>query len=234
MQCHSHILVRVVVQCCIVFASSESSQLSTDHGHVVKLPDVRSILISIHVLDQSANFTIFLAIFFWKSHVFESLGCYLELSLTGVAVSQLQWLFFVLPTHRHHDWDQRYWMSFLLPHEETHLAKRLISRKFADPSVQPEVRVVASRTLVIVLAVRSPKIPEVDRLSNTRTVPRTLMPVSTSDKTVEFALCSPSFAGDQCDSLATSWPKFHGLGSYSCSFLSEFRKEKTTNSGSIW
>ena len=31
-------------------------QLSTDKGHAVKLQDVRSILSSIHALDQSANF----------------------------------------------------------------------------------------------------------------------------------------------------------------------------------
>ena len=38
--CHPHIFVGVVEQGCTVFASSESSQLSTDQGHVVKLPHV--------------------------------------------------------------------------------------------------------------------------------------------------------------------------------------------------
>ena len=39
-----------------MFASSESSQLPTDQGHVVKLPDVRRIPSSTHALDQSDNF----------------------------------------------------------------------------------------------------------------------------------------------------------------------------------
>ena len=52
-----------------MFASSESSQLSTDQGYVIKLPDVRRLLSSMHALDQSGTFvfTILLAIFCWKS-----------------------------------------------------------------------------------------------------------------------------------------------------------------------
>ena len=64
-----------------VFASSESSSISTDQGHVVKMPDVRRILSPIHALDQSVNsvFTIFQTIFRWKTKVYESLGCALEM-----------------------------------------------------------------------------------------------------------------------------------------------------------
>ena len=64
-----------------MFASSESSQLSTDQVDEVKLPDVRSIMGSIHALDQSDNFviTICLTIFCWKSDFDGSLGCPLEL-----------------------------------------------------------------------------------------------------------------------------------------------------------
>ena len=72
-----------------VFASSESSHLSTDQGHVVTLPDVRRILNSIHALDQSANFvfTIFLTIFCWKTDLYESLGCSLECGSVDAQVS---------------------------------------------------------------------------------------------------------------------------------------------------
>ena len=56
MHCHSHILIRIVEQCCAVFPSSEASQLSTDQVHIIKLPDVGSVLSSVHALDHSANF----------------------------------------------------------------------------------------------------------------------------------------------------------------------------------
>ena len=80
-----------------MFASSEYSQLSTDQGHVVKLPDVRHVWSSIHALDHSANFviTIFLTIFCWKADINESLGCSLEMCSAAVVVSQLQWFSFL-------------------------------------------------------------------------------------------------------------------------------------------
>ena len=56
MDCHPYIFIRIVEQCCAVFASSESSQFFTNQGRVVKLPGVRSVLNSIHALDQSASF----------------------------------------------------------------------------------------------------------------------------------------------------------------------------------
>ena len=58
-------------KCCAVFASSESSQLSTDQGHEVKLPGVRRVLSSVHAVDQLAScvFAIFLSIFRWKTHI---------------------------------------------------------------------------------------------------------------------------------------------------------------------
>ena len=54
---HSHFLIWIVKQCCAVFASS-------DQIHIIKLPDVGSVLSSKHDLDQSANFVfaIFLTI----------------------------------------------------------------------------------------------------------------------------------------------------------------------------
>ena len=78
-----------------MFASSESSQVSTDQGQVLKLPDVRRVLSSTDALDQSANvvFATFLAIFSLKTDVYESLGCSLELCSADVVVSQLQWVF---------------------------------------------------------------------------------------------------------------------------------------------
>ena len=54
--CYHHVSIWIVEQRGTVFASSESSNPSTDQGHIVKLPDVRSILSSIHALDKSANF----------------------------------------------------------------------------------------------------------------------------------------------------------------------------------
>ena len=60
MHCHSHILIRFVEQCCTVFASSEASKHSTGQIHVIKLPDVGSVLSSVHALDKSANFVILL------------------------------------------------------------------------------------------------------------------------------------------------------------------------------
>ena len=103
--CHTHILVRSVKQSCTVYASSKSSELSTDQGHVVMLPDVRRIFSSVHALDQSSNFlfTIFLTIFCWKTDGNESLGYFLELCSADVEVSQLQWIPIARPTHRHHD-----------------------------------------------------------------------------------------------------------------------------------
>ena len=88
---------------------SEASQLSTDQGRVVKLPDVRRILSSMHALDESANFvfTIFLTILCSKSDVWECLGCSLEMYSADVVVSKLQWFSFARPTHRHHDCDRR-------------------------------------------------------------------------------------------------------------------------------
>ena len=93
MHCHSHILIRMVEQCCAVFASLEASQLSTDHVHIIKLRDVGSVLSSAHALDQSANFvfTMLLTILCGKFAVNESLSCSLEMCSADVAVSQLQW-----------------------------------------------------------------------------------------------------------------------------------------------
>ena len=73
-----------------MFASTKLSQVSTDQ--VVKLPDVRRVLNSIHALDQSANFvcTVFLTIFGWKSDTDESLRDSLEMCSAHVVVSQLQ------------------------------------------------------------------------------------------------------------------------------------------------
>ena len=87
---HPHIFVGVVKQSCTVFASSKSPQISTDQ--VVKLPDVRRVLNSIHALGQSANFvcTVFLTIFGWESDPDYSLGCSLEMCSADVVVSQLQ------------------------------------------------------------------------------------------------------------------------------------------------
>ena len=75
-----------------MFASSEASQFSTDELDVVELPDVGSVLGSIHALDQFANFvfTVFLTILCRKSDVNESLGCSLEMCSADVAVSQCQ------------------------------------------------------------------------------------------------------------------------------------------------
>ena len=52
-------------------SSSESSRLSTNQIHVVKLPHVRRLLSSVHDLDQLVNFvlTMSLPIFCWKFHV---------------------------------------------------------------------------------------------------------------------------------------------------------------------
>ena len=103
--CHSHILIWIVEQCYTVFASSESSHLFSDQSYSVKLPDVGSILSSVHALDQSANFVfaILLTIVCGKSDVNESLGCSLEMCSADVVVSQLQWFPFFRQTHRHHD-----------------------------------------------------------------------------------------------------------------------------------
>ena len=96
---------RIVEQCCAVFASSEAAQFSTDQVHVVKLPNVRSILCSVHALDQLANFafTILLSIFRWKTNFHASLGRALEMCFADAVVSQLQWITFVRSTNRHHD-----------------------------------------------------------------------------------------------------------------------------------
>ena len=66
-----------------------SSQFSTDQGHVLKLPDVRSILSSIRAPDQFANFAFAkcLTIFCWTTDVYESLGCSLEVCSADVAFS---------------------------------------------------------------------------------------------------------------------------------------------------
>ena len=47
------------------------SWFSTDHVHIVKLPDVRSILICVHALDESVNFvlTIFLSMLLRRIHI---------------------------------------------------------------------------------------------------------------------------------------------------------------------
>ena len=105
MHCHYHILIWIVKQCCAVFASPEASLLSTDQVHVTKLPNVESILSSIHALDPSAKFVfvIFLTIFCGKSDVNKSLGCSMEVCSADVVVSQFQWFPFVRQTHRHHD-----------------------------------------------------------------------------------------------------------------------------------
>ena len=67
-------------------------QLSKSQGYVVKLPDVGSVLSSIHALDQSANvvFATLLTILCGKSDVDESLGCSSEMCSADVVVSQLQ------------------------------------------------------------------------------------------------------------------------------------------------
>ena len=80
-----------------MFASPEASQLSTDQVHIIKLPDVGSILSSELALDQSANFVfaILLTILCGKFDVNESLGCSLEMCSADVVVSQLQWFPFV-------------------------------------------------------------------------------------------------------------------------------------------
>ena len=92
MHCQSHILIWTVEQCCTVLASSEASKLSTDQIHTTELPDVGSVLGSIHALDQSANFVfaILLTIFGWESDTDYSLGCSLEMCSADVVVSQLQ------------------------------------------------------------------------------------------------------------------------------------------------
>ena len=97
MHCHCHILSRIVKQCCDVFASSEASKLTTDQIDVTKLQDVRSVLTSIHALDQSANFVfaIFLTIHCGKSDVDDSLSCFSEMCSADVIVSQFQRLSFV-------------------------------------------------------------------------------------------------------------------------------------------
>ena len=101
MHCHSHILIRIAKQCCTVFACSEASLLSTDQIHEIKLPDVGSVLGSIHALDQAANFVfaIFLTILCGKSDVDESLGCSLEMCSADVIVSEFQRLSFVRQIH---------------------------------------------------------------------------------------------------------------------------------------
>ena len=107
MHCHPHILIRIVEQLCAVCASSKSSRFSTDKVHVVKLPDVGSVLGYIHALDQPTNFVfaILLTILCEKSDVNESLGCALEMRSADVGVSQLQWFPFARPTHRNHNGD---------------------------------------------------------------------------------------------------------------------------------
>ena len=62
------------------------------------MPDVRRILSPIHALDQSVNsvFTIFQTIFRWKTKVYESLGCALEMCSADVVVTPLQWFSFSL------------------------------------------------------------------------------------------------------------------------------------------
>ena len=114
MHCHCHILVWIVKQCCAVFASSEASLLSTDQVHKIKLPDVGSILSSIHALDQSANFVftyfcpssagspIYIGVYIIDRCMYDSLGFSLEMCSTDVRVSQLQWFPFVRHTHRQH------------------------------------------------------------------------------------------------------------------------------------
>ena len=60
---------------------------------MIKLPDVGSVLSSVHALDQSANFVfaILLTILCEKFDVNESLGCALEMCSADVVVSRLQW-----------------------------------------------------------------------------------------------------------------------------------------------
>ena len=72
-----------------MFASSEASKLSTDQIHLIKLPDVRSVLNSVHALDQSANvvFASLLKILCGKFDLNESLGCSLEMCSADVVVT---------------------------------------------------------------------------------------------------------------------------------------------------
>ena len=77
---------------------SVASKLSTDYVHIIKLPDVGSVLSSVHALDQSAHFVfaILLTILCGKFDVNESLGRSLEMCSTDIVVSQFQWFPFVL------------------------------------------------------------------------------------------------------------------------------------------
>ena len=81
-----------------MFASPEASKLSTDQVHIIKLPDVGSVLSSVHAIDQSAHFVfaILLTILCGKFDVNESLGCSLEMCSIDIVVSQFQWFLFVL------------------------------------------------------------------------------------------------------------------------------------------
>ena len=105
---HSHILIWIVEQCCTMFTSSEASELSTIQIHVIKFPDVGSVLSAVHALDQSANFVfaMILTILCRKLDVNKSLGCSLEMCSADVVVSQLQWFPFVRHIHRHRDRDK--------------------------------------------------------------------------------------------------------------------------------
>ena len=104
--CHPSFWILCVAQCCTVFASLHSFQLSTDQGHAAKLPDVRSVLSSVNALDRSANFvfSIFRAIFHCTTDIYESLSHPLEMRSADVVVSQLQRFPCARPTNRHHDW----------------------------------------------------------------------------------------------------------------------------------
>ena len=61
---------------------------------MIKLPDVGSVLSSVHARDPSAKFVfaILLTILCGKSDVNESLGCSLEICSADVVVSQLLWV----------------------------------------------------------------------------------------------------------------------------------------------
>ena len=72
---------------------------------MVKWLNVRSILSSVHALNQLANFafTTLLSIFRWKTNKCESLGRSWEKCSSDVLMAQLQRFIFVRPTNRPHD-----------------------------------------------------------------------------------------------------------------------------------
>ena len=70
-----------------------ASKFSTDQVHVVKLPNMGSVLSSVHAPDQSTNFVLSIlpVVLCGLFDVDESLGCSLEMCSADVVVSQLQW-----------------------------------------------------------------------------------------------------------------------------------------------